>query len=98
MNHSIDSDNNEIISNDMTFENYNDMIENQEILDNYFDISKKIYDEIYQYISSCPNDLFKYLNEHSYIDFWKFILENCNGIKYINHINTIYAFKDKYNN
>jgi hypothetical protein len=96
---SINSENlDEEINSCMSNEQYSDMIDNMQILDQYYDISNKLYDQIYNQIASCPNDLLNKLNSNSHIKFWEFILENCIGVKYINHINSIYNFKDKYNN
>lgn len=99
MSYSIDSDNNDTdLFNSMSHDQYNDMIDNMQLLDNYNDISNKLFSQIYPQIASCPNDLFKNLHNNSHVEFWKFILENCIGVKYINHVNSIYNLKDKYNN
>jgi hypothetical protein len=99
MSYSISSDSNDdILSNYMSQEQYSDMINNLQTLDEYNEISNYLYDKIYYQIASCPNSLFKKLNIDSKVHFWEFILENCIGIKYIDHVNKIYQFKDKYNN
>ena len=99
MSYSINSDSNDdILSNCMTQEQYSDMLNNLQTLDEYNEISNYLYEKIYDQISSCPNSLLKKLNNESKIHFWEFILENCIGIKYINHINKIYQFKEKYQN
>jgi len=99
MSYSITSDSNDdILSNGMSPEQYHDMIDNLQILDEYYEISNYLYEKIFDQIALCPNSLFKKLNNDSKIHFWEFILENCTGIKYINHINKIYQFKEKYQN
>ena len=99
MNYSISSDSNDdIFTSTMNYDQYNDMMDNIQTLDEYNQISNRLYEKIYEKMTTCPDSLFKKLNINSKYDFWKFILENCIGIKYIDHINNIYQFKEKFNN
>jgi len=98
MNISISSESNDdvILSNNMTNDQYSDMIDNLQVLDEYYNIAIELYKNIYPDIAACPNTLFNKLTEDSFSKFYEFIVENCIGVKYIDHVNKIYNFKDKY--